>query len=308
MSCFIQVQTKTTKQMRQTKLFLAFIAVSLIFAACSKDENTNEDSSQQVQSVLFLNVSTGNYPGDIDTYVSNNYPNDTIEEVYQEDYSNGTTKYEVELSNDIELYFDANGNYLGMDDDDDNVAVSNLPQVIIDYVNNNHSGENIVKAEFETEDGQDIYEVYLSNGMELYFDSNGNYLGMDDDSSYINVSALPQSIKDYISNNYPNAAILYAEEDYDDGQTIYEVKLDNGMELEFDSNGNLLSSDDDNIPIAQLPQAILDYVSNNYPNNTIVEAEFEFENGQKMYEVELDNELELYFDMNGNFIKSEQDD
>ncbi|MCF8217910.1 MAG: PepSY-like domain-containing protein [Bacteroidales bacterium] len=294
--------------MRQTKLFLAFIAVSLIFAACSKDENTNEDSSQQVQSVLFLNVSTGNYPGDIDTYVSNNYPNDTIEEVYQEDYSNGTTKYEVELSNDIELYFDANGNYLGMDDDDDNVAVSNLPQVIIDYVNNNHSGENIVKAEFETEDGQDIYEVYLSNGMELYFDSNGNYLGMDDDSSYINVSALPQSIKDYISNNYPNAAILYAEEDYDDGQTIYEVKLDNGMELEFDSNGNLLSSDDDNIPIAQLPQAILDYVSNNYPNNTIVEAEFEFENGQKMYEVELDNELELYFDMNGNFIKSEQDD
>ena len=308
MSCFIQVQTKTTKQMRQTKLFLAFIAVSLIFAACSKDENTNEDSSQQVQSVLFLNVSTGNYPGDIDTYVSNNYPNDTIEEVYQEDYSNGTTKYEVELSNDIELYFDANGNYLGMDDDDDNVAVSNLPQVIIDYVNNNHSGENIVKAEFETEDGQDIYEVYLSNGMELYFDSNGNYLGMDDDSSYINVSALPQSIKDYISNNYPNAAILYAEEDYDDGQTIYEVKLDNGMELEFDSNGNLLSSDDDNIPIAQLPQAILDYVSNDYPNNTIVEAEFEFENGQKMYEVELDNELELYFDMNGNFIKSEQDD
>lgn len=294
--------------MKKTKLFLAFIAVSLILAACSKDEESNEDSSQQVQSVLFLSVSTGNYPGDIDAYVSNNYPNDTIEEVYQEDYSNGTTKYEVELSSGIELYFDVNGNYLGMDDDDDNIAISNLPQSIIDYVNNNHSGENIVKAEFETDDGQDIYEVYLSNGMELYFDSNGNYLGMDDDSSYISVSALPQSIKDYISNNYPNAAILYTEEEYDDGQTIYEVKLDNGMELEFDSNGNLLSLDDDDIPISQLPQAIIDYVSNHYPNNTIVEAEFEFENGQKMYEVELDNELELYFDMNGNFIKSEQDD
>lgn len=29
--------------------------------------------------------------------------------------------------------------------------------------------------------------------------------------------------------------------------------------------------------------------------------------GKKMYEVTLDNEMELYFDMNGNFIKSEQD-
>lgn len=295
--------------MRKTKLFLAFIAVSVILAACSKDDddNSNSDDSSQVQTVTFLSVSSGNYPADIDTYVSNNYPNDSIDEVYKEDLSNGTSKYEVELSSDIELYFDANGNYLGMDDDNDNVSLSNLPQSIKDYVNNNHSGESIVKAELEMEDGQDVYEVYLSNGMELYFDTNGNYLSMDDDNSNINISALPQSIKDYINNNYPNATILYAEKDYDDGQKAYEVKLDNGMELEFDSNGNLLSSDDDNVPTSQLPQAIIDYVNNNHPNNTIKEAEIEFEDGQKMYKVELDNDMELYFDMNGNFIKSEQD-
>lgn len=295
--------------MRKTKLFLAFIAVSVILAACSKDDddNSNSDDSSQVQTVTFLSVSSGNYPADIDTYVSNNYPNDSIDEVYKEDLSNGTSKYEVELSSDIELYFDANGNYLGMDDDNDNVSLSNLPQSIKDYVNNNHSGESIVKAELEMEDGQDVYEVYLSNGMELYFDTNGNYLSMDDDNSHINISALPQSIKDYINNNYPNATILYAEKDYDDGQKAYEVKLDNGMELEFDSNGNLLSSDDDNVPTSQLPQAIIDYVNNNHPNNTIKEAEIEFEDGQKMYKVELDNDMELYFDMNGNFIKSEQD-
>ena len=295
--------------MRKTKLFLAFIAVSVILAACSKDDddNSNSDDSSQVQTVTFLSVSSGNYPADIDTYVSNNYPNDSIDEVYKEDLSNGTSKYEVELSSDIELYFDANGNYLGMDDDNDSVSLSNLPQSIKDYVNNNHSGESIVKAELEMEDGQDVYEVYLSNGMELYFDTNGNYLSMDDDNSHINISALPQSIKDYINTNYPNATILYAEKDYDDGQKAYEVKLDNGMELEFDSNGNLLSSDDDNVPTSQLPQAIIDYVNNNHPNNTIKEAEIEFEDGQKMYKVELDNDMELYFDMNGNFIKSEQD-
>lgn len=294
--------------MKKIKILALLLATSLVFASCDKDDDDNNtDDKSQVHSVMYMSVSSGNYPAAIDSYVAANYSGSTILEVYQEDYSNGTTTYEVELDNGMELYFDASGSYIGMDDSSSNVAISNLPQSIIDYVNNNYSGETIVKAEMDSEDGQDVYEVYLSNGMELYFDMNGNFIKKDNDSSHISVSSLPQSIIDYLNNNYPNATILYAEEDYEDGQLIYEVYLDNGMEIEFDSNGNVLSNDDNHIPISQLPQAILDYVNNNYPNNTIEKAEIEFEDGQKMYEVTLDNEMELYFDMSGNFIKSEQD-
>jgi len=62
--------------------------------------------------------------------------------------------------------------------------------------------------------------------------------------------------------------------------------------------------DDDEVMASLLPEAILTYISQNYPNATIHEADFE-DGG---YEVELSNDLELYFDTNGLFLYSEYDD
>ena len=58
-----------------------------------------------------------------------------------------------------------------------------------------------------------------------------------DEESYIAPSELPAAILDYLSINYPNIAIDEAE--LEDG--IYEIELVNGLELEFDINGNFLS-------------------------------------------------------------------
>lgn len=58
-----------------------------------------------------------------------------------------------------------------------------------------------------------------------------------DDDEYLNTSDLPTAILDYLSTNYPNIAIDEAE--LEDG--IYEIELVNGLELEFDINGNFLS-------------------------------------------------------------------
>ena len=58
-----------------------------------------------------------------------------------------------------------------------------------------------------------------------------------DEESYIVPSELPAAILDYLSINYPNIAIDEAE--LEDG--IYEIELVNGLELEFDINGNFLS-------------------------------------------------------------------
>ena len=90
------------------------------------------------------------------------------------------------------------------------------------------------------------------------------------------------------------------------------MSLSNGVELYFNSNGDFLmtgnddnggndDNDSSNIDPASLPQIILDYITQNYPNTTITEAEIE-SNGN--YEVSLSNDVELYFDQDGNFLST----
>ena len=51
------------------------------------------------------------------------------------------------------------------------------------------------------------------------------------------------------------------------------------------------------VSTTNLPEAILDYLNTNYPNIGIDEVE-----------IELNNDLELYFDLNGNFLSVEYND
>jgi len=139
-------------------------------------------------------------------------------------------------------------------------------------------------------------------------DSDEDYNGGNGiDGSNIDPASLPQTILDYITQNYPNTTIIEAEIESNGN---YEVSLSNGVELYFNSNGDFLmtgnddnggndDNDSSNIDPASLPQIILDYITQNYPNTTITEAEIE-SNGN--YEVSLSNGVELYFDQDGNFL------
>jgi len=207
------------------------------------------------------------------------------------------------------------------DDDDDDIDPEDLPQTILDYIAENYPDTGIDEAELD----DDGYEIELENGVELYFDLDGNFLGIDDDSEdddddsddegddddEVDPSQLPQTILDYLAANYPNVGIDEAELD-DDG---YEIELENGVELYFDLDGNFLGSDDDDedegsedddddlIPADELPQAILDYLTENYPDATIVKAEKD----DDKIEVKLSNGVELYFDLEGNFLGKDDD-
>ncbi len=191
------------------------------------------------------------------------------------------------------------------------VSVSSLPQPILDYVSSNYPDVTIREAELEDNNN---FEIYLSNGLELIFDANGNFLGIDDDETedfgdeYIPISEIPQNILDFITANFPGVGIDEAEKENNGN---YEIELENDIELVFDANGNFLGlaedendedEDDQDIDPADLPQNILDYISENYPNNTIIEAEIE-DVGE--YEVTLNNGVELEFDAEGNFLNAE---
>ncbi len=288
---------------------ISLLTLAMIsFSACENDDENEMVSEEEdiTKSSSYTKLDQAEYPVSIVDYVSQNHSGETIVEMYSKSYTDGTQTYDVALTSGQELYFDGSGDYLGMDDNYSAVIVADLPEVVLTYIADNYPDQTIVKAEMDTEDGMQVYNIYLDNGLELYFDMNGNFLKAENDDKFIGVDNLPQSILDYISTNYPNETILYAEEDQEDGMLIYEVHLTGGYELEFDSSGNLLEVEQ-NIPLSDLPQAIIDYVNANYPDNFIDEAEFEFENGQQVYKIKLDNDIELYFDLDGNFLFMEED-
>ena len=88
--------------------------------------------------------------------------------------------------------------------------------------------------------------------------------------------------------------LLYAKEDCNIFFSSYEVRLANGVKLEFSSKGNWEEIDcrQNAVPAAIIPQAIKEYVDKNYPGEKVVYIEKD----RNDYEVKLSNRLELKFD------------
>ncbi|MCO5248666.1 MAG: PepSY-like domain-containing protein [Chitinophagales bacterium] len=116
-----------------------------------------------------------------------------------------------------------------------------------------------------------------------------------------NNNNIPNTSQTIISEYFPNAKIIKIEKKItpDNDGTVYEIKLDNGFEIEFDANGKVTDIDGNHqrIPDGLLPKNILEYVQAHYPNLFIVEVDYETYG----YEIELNNDIDLHFDSNGNF-------
>lgn len=235
--------------MKTYKIFLGTLLL-LVLQSCSDNEESLEADLNAVAFSADASIIASTLPQNILDYITDNYPGLTIIEAEIEDNQN----YEITLSDDTELVFDSEGNFLGEDTDeeddfgDEEVEVSELPQNILDFIAQNYPGVVIEEAELENNGN---YEIELENDVELIFDPEGNFLGQaqdenDDDQGEdedINPANLPQVILDYISENYPDNTIIEAEVESDGS---YEVTLNNGVELEFDADGNFLNAEDNN--------------------------------------------------------------
>ena len=77
--------------------------------------------------------------------------------------------------------------------------------------------------------------------------------------------------------------------------------MSNDFEMNFNAAGELTSiSGDTGIPTAIVPANIITYVTANYPEILIVEWDLD----RRKQEVELSNNVELVFDLSGNFLYS----
>lgn len=284
---------------------------STVFGSANMDDWTEVDGSQVPQ--LVLNYATENYPGE------------EIEHFWVDDEGG----YVVLLDHGIALRFDNAGTFLEAianakrrkysEENRSDIAISDLPQVVLDYLSSNYSDYTIDEAEVDR-DGN--FHVELENGSVVIFDANGIFIeeracrnndnddrGRNDDWTIIDIVNLPSAITDYIATNYPDATIVRAGIN-DDGE--YGVVLDSALALLFDASGDFKnvhefgeekSSKWTAIDVSSLPAAITEYILTNYPDASILRAG---RNVKGEFGVVLDAPIILLFDAAGNFIRSDE--
>jgi hypothetical protein len=177
---------------------------------------------------------------------------------------NGTDIDEDGINDDYDDDIDGDG--ISNEDDEyqnlsDTDLSSTVQQKITAYINENHTGETITEVEIENQ----IIEIELSGNTELSFTLSGDYLTTEVDD----------------------------EDDNDDDDDSDDDDDDS------DDDENEYSSLSSSTLSEAVQQKIADYISANYPNDSVTEVEIE---NQKI-EVELSSDVELIFDLNGNFLR-----
>lgn len=119
-----------------------------------------------------------------------------------------------------------------------------------------------------------------------------------DKSENISNVDLPGSAQKYMNKNFgdDNYTVEYDEDDHE-----YDVEVNNGFELTFNEDGDVVEIDGGHaaIPSDMLPNSIVDYVDEHFPNQYIVS----WEQGANTQQVELSNDIDLIFDNDGDFIR-----
>ena len=87
----------------------------------------------------------------------------------------------------------------------------------------------------------DDFTIRYESGEKIEFDKNGNWKDIECYSSKVPADVVPVQISSYISQNYPGKSVIKLERH----RSVYEVKLNNGMEIEFNRNFQVIDMDYD---------------------------------------------------------------
>jgi len=123
-------------------------------------------------------------------------------------------------------------------------------------------------------------------------------LAFADNDKPVKVEDMPMTAQEFLKAYFPKEKVTSATMDEKDGD--YEVRLENGVKIEFNKIGSWMEIEGHTaLPKGIVSSNIYDYVSHNYKKTKI----FKIERDKKGFELGLDNNTELHFDLNGNFVK-----
>ena len=117
-----------------------------------------------------------------------------------------------------------------------------------------------------------------------------------------NVKDLPPAAQTLLNKYFGGEKVNHIKIDKPTfGSTEYDVILNNGTEIEFDSKGDWKEIDCGNssVPKDLVLKSIRDYVSSNFKGQKIVNIE----KTRNKYNIELQNGTDLEFDRSGRFLR-----
>lgn len=109
-----------------------------------------------------------------------------------------------------------------------------------------------------------------------------------------NINDLPVQARTTLSKHFAGTEMSYIKIDKEVFSTTYEVRLNNGMEVKFDSKGNWIEVDGNHRPVPDVfvPQQIKDAANGMFPGESIIQIEKD----NRGWEIELSNDVNIKFD------------
>ena len=125
-------------------------------------------------------------------------------------------------------------------DNDRIVPYEKLPAKAQEFVKKYFPSEKVSYVKEEADFMELSYEVVFAQGTKVEFTGQGEWKEVDCRYSTLNEDLVPEQIRSYVRQNFPDTKLVKIEKGYRD----YEVKLTNRLELTFDLNFNLVDIDD----------------------------------------------------------------
>ena len=115
---------------------------------------------------------------------------------------------------------------------DEPISMKELPEVAHQFLSMHFPNLEIVELEREIDGTYDRdYTVKLSDGTEVEFDRSGEWKEVDCEPRAVPTDIVPRQIVEYVVEHHTGSRIVKINHERDG----YEVKLSEGMELEFNT-------------------------------------------------------------------------
>lgn len=125
-------------------------------------------------------------------------------------------------------------------DNEREINAADLPTAVTDYVATHFEEHDIIRAVEDKDHGTLSYDVYLSDYVQLEFNSSSNITEIDGVHA-LPASVIPEPIRNYVGEHYPEKYIS----DWEHEGNYQQVELNNSIELEFTLNGEFIRVDHD---------------------------------------------------------------
>lgn len=137
---------------------------------------TSQPATQpQSQAAPAQATAQGQLPEAINAFIAKHFPGATVARI-DPDHEYGGLEYDVTLNDGTKIDFDTNNQWKKVECYSKAVPAAFVPAAIASYVKSNYQALPITKIHKE----MGGYEVELSNGLDLKFDSAGRFFGVDD--------------------------------------------------------------------------------------------------------------------------------